>query len=136
MSRWFTGRQGRRTREALLAYCFLFPAFLIVGAFGLFPLLFAAYQSTLKGLNKVVGEYDGLANYVKAIANLTYVLFFWLAALLIFLSVRGVIVELRAARETCDLLIVPFGLREALTRLLNTSIQASCVLLLAEPGES
>lgn len=99
LSRLFTGRQGRRTREALLAYAFLFPAFLIVGAFGLFPLLFAAYQSTLKGLNKVVGEYDGLANYVKAIANLTYVLFFWLAALLIFLAVLGVVRELRAARE-------------------------------------
>jgi hypothetical protein len=79
MTRLFTGRQGRRWREALLAYLFLFPAFLIVGIFGLFPLLFAVYQSSLRGLNKVVGTYDGFSNYVRAIDNLAYVLGFWLA---------------------------------------------------------
>src|SRR5215207_4125518 len=68
--RWLVGRQGRKTREALLAYAFLLPALLIIGTFGLFPLIFAAYQSTLRGLN----------NYVRAIGNLTYVLGFWLAA--------------------------------------------------------
>ncbi|MFN8467017.1 MAG: sugar ABC transporter permease [Caldilineaceae bacterium] len=81
----------RRLREALLAYFFLLPAFLIVGTFGLFPLLFAAYQSTLRGINKVVGTYDGLGNYVKAIAGLTYVLGFWGALLLVLLAVRAVV---------------------------------------------
>ncbi|MCB0148068.1 MAG: sugar ABC transporter permease, partial [Caldilineaceae bacterium] len=62
----FAGRQGRRLREALLAYLFLLPAFLIVGLFGLFPIIFAAYQSTLRGLNKIVGTFDGLGNYIRA----------------------------------------------------------------------
>ncbi|MEZ4618155.1 MAG: hypothetical protein R2867_21940 [Caldilineaceae bacterium] len=38
----FAGRRGRRLRETLLAYAFLFPAFLIIGVFGIFPLIFAA----------------------------------------------------------------------------------------------
>ena len=80
----------RKLREALLAYLFLLPAFVIVGTFGLFPLLFAAYESTLRGLNKVVGTYDGLGNYVKAIGNLAFVLGFWLAVILVILAVQRV----------------------------------------------
>ena len=64
----------------LLAYSFLAPAFIIIGLFGLFPLAFAAYESTLRGLNKIVGSYDGLGNYVKAVDNLVYILAFWMAA--------------------------------------------------------
>ncbi len=95
----FVGRRGRKLREALLAYLFLFPAFLIIGVFGLFPLLFAAYESTLVGLNKIVGRYSGLSNYVKAVDNLAYVLFFWLAALLVYLALRSVTQARRAALE-------------------------------------
>ena len=76
-ARWFAGRQGRKLREALLAYLFLLPAFLIVGTFGLFPLLFAAYESSLKGINNIAGRYDGLGNYLNAVDTLTYVLGFW-----------------------------------------------------------
>jgi multiple sugar transport system permease protein len=96
---WFAGRQGRRLREALLAYAFLFPAFLIVGIFGLFPILFAAFQSTLRGLNNIVGPYTGLGNYIQAIADLTYVLFFWGAALLCVFAVRGILQAVNLARE-------------------------------------
>ncbi|MBK8051627.1 MAG: sugar ABC transporter permease [Anaerolineales bacterium] len=94
----FSGRQGRRLREALLAYLFLLPAFVIVGAFGLFPILFAAYQSTLRGVNKVVGTFDGLNNYIKAIDVLTYVLGFWGGVLLLYLAVRIVVQGRRQAR--------------------------------------
>ena len=97
--RWFTGRQGRRLRESLLAYLFLLPAFLIVGIFGLFPILFAAFQSTLRGLNRIVGTYDGLGNYVQAVGDLTYVLFFWGAALLLFFAGRGIRDAVNLARE-------------------------------------
>lgn len=96
---WLTGRRGRKTREALLAYAFLAPAILIIGTFGLFPLVFAAYQSTLRGLNKIVGEYDGLNNYVKAVGNLTYVLGFALAVLALFFAIRIVGRVLQTARE-------------------------------------
>lgn len=98
-SRWFAGHQGRRIREALLAYAFLFPAFLIVGVFGLFPLLFAAFESTRGGLNNIIGPYRGLGNYVTAIGDLTYVLFFWGSVLLIFLAIRGVVQAMQTARE-------------------------------------
>ena len=85
---WFRGRQGRRLREMVLAYTFLAPAFVIIGLFGLFPLAFAAYESTLRGLNKIVGSYDGLGNYVKAVDNFIYILAFWMAAgLLIYAGV-------------------------------------------------
>lgn len=97
--RWFAGRQGRRLRETLLAYAFLFPAFLIVGTFGLFPLLFAAFESTRRGLNNVIGPYNGLGNYVQAIGDLAYVLFFWTAVLLVYLAVRGIVDAAKVARE-------------------------------------
>ena len=109
---WFRGRQGRRLREALLAYAFLLPAIIIVGLFGLFPLLFAAFESTLRGLNKIVGTYDGLGNFVIAIGDLTYVLFFWLAAILVFIGGREVVLAAQLARERKERLWVwlPVGL--------------------------
>lgn len=98
-AKWFAGHQGRRLREALLAYAFLFPAFLIVTIFGLFPLLFAAFESTRRGLNNIIGPYAGLGNYVQAIGDLAYVLFFWLSALFVFMAIRGVIQTVQLARE-------------------------------------
>ncbi len=96
---WYRGRQGRRLREMLLAYSFLAPAFIIIGLFGLFPLAFAAYESTLRGLNKIVGSYDGLGNYVKAIDNLIYILTFWIAAALIYYAARTIAQAIREHRE-------------------------------------
>lgn len=98
-ARWFSGYQGRRLREALLAYAFLLPAILIVGTFGLFPILFAAFESTLRGLNKIVGAYTGLGNYVQAIGDLAYVLFFWLSAILVYMAGRNLIQARRQAAE-------------------------------------
>lgn len=98
MARLFAGRSGRKLRETLLAYVFLAPALVIIGLFGLFPLIFAAYESTLTGLNKIVGKYDGLGNYVKAIDNLTYVLGFWLAIVCFYFAVQRVITAVQAGR--------------------------------------
>ncbi len=96
---WFAGRQGRRLREALLAYLFLLPAFLIVGTFGLFPLLFAAFVSTQRGINKIVGRYDALSNYVAAIDSLTYILGFWGAGILVALAIYRVIQNWQIVRQ-------------------------------------
>ena len=96
---WLRGRQGRRLREMLLAYSFLAPAFTIIGLFGLFPLAFAAYESTLRGLNKIVGSYDGLGNYVKAIDNLIYIVAFWVAAGLVYYAVRTIARAVQDQRE-------------------------------------
>jgi multiple sugar transport system permease protein len=93
----FSGRGGRKIREALLAYLFLLPAFVIVFTFGLFPLLFSAFESTLRGINKVLGSYTGLGNYVRAIDNLAYVLGFWLSILFLYLALRAIV---NVRRET------------------------------------
>ena len=98
---FLTGKRGRKTREALLAYALLLPAFIIIFTFGLFPLAFSAYQSTLKGLNKIVGTYDGLGNYTKGIDNLAYVLGFWLAIVFVFLAIKA-IREIRKTAEEYD----------------------------------
>ena len=84
--RLFAGRRGRKLKDALTAYALLFPAFAIIFLFGLFPLAFSAYQSLLTGLNKIVGRYDGLGNYTKAIDNLAYVVGFWAALLFLYLA--------------------------------------------------
>ncbi|MCB8940028.1 MAG: sugar ABC transporter permease [Ardenticatenaceae bacterium] len=86
----FSGRRGLKRREALLAYLFLSPAIIIIGLFGLFPLVFSAYQSTRAGLNNVVGRPDGLGQYVRAIDNLAYVLAFWLALFFIAVVIRNI----------------------------------------------
>jgi multiple sugar transport system permease protein len=96
--KFLTGKRGRKTREALLAYALILPAFIIIFTFGLFPLAFSAYQSTLKGLNKIVGTFDGLGNYVKAIDNLAYVLGFWLSIVFVFLGIRAI----RELRDTAE----------------------------------
>lgn len=97
--RWLSGRQIRRLRETGLAYAFLIPSILIIGLFGLFPLAFAVYESTLKGLNKVVGSPDGLGNYFKAVHNLAYVIGFWIAALCAIFAVRSILGVLQEQRE-------------------------------------
>ncbi|WP_420642321.1 ABC transporter permease subunit [Candidatus Leptofilum sp.] len=95
----FSGRRGLKRREALLAYLFLLPATIIIGLFGLFPLVFSAYQSTRAGLNNVVGRPDGLGQYVRAIDNLAYVLAFWLALFFIVVAIRNVNELLATARK-------------------------------------
>lgn len=92
------GRRGRKIREALLAYALLLPAFIIIFTFGIFPLAFSAYESTLKGLNKVVGTYDGLGNYVKAIDNLAYVFTFWVSVVFVYLGIRTFVKVYRQAK--------------------------------------
>lgn len=86
----FSGRRGLKRREAFLAYLFLSPAIIIIGLFGLFPLVFSAYQSTRAGLNNVVGRPDGLGQYIRAIDNLAYVLAFWLGIFFVVVAVRQI----------------------------------------------
>jgi multiple sugar transport system permease protein len=99
---WFGGRRGRQLREAVTAYLFLLPALLIIGTFGLFPLAFSAYESTLTGLATFLGDYGGMENYTKAIGELAYVVAFWIAAVLAFLAVRSLADLARTAREGSD----------------------------------
>ncbi len=98
----FGGRRGRKLVEAVSAYLFLLPALIIIGTFGLFPLAFSAYESTLKGLNTFLGKYGGMDNYTKAIGELAYVVFFWLAAVFVYMAIRSLVNTIRTAREQDD----------------------------------
>ena len=97
----FTGRRWRRLKEALTAYVFLLPAFLIIGIFGLFPIGFAAYVS-LHRWRIIPGAYRGLANYVKALDNLAYVVAFWLVVIFLALAIRALLQTRRTAHEHGD----------------------------------
>lgn len=99
---FLVGKRGRKTREALLAYGLILPAFIIIFTFGLFPLAFSVYQSSLKGLNKIVGTYDGLGNYVKAIDNLAYVFGFWLAITFVYLGIKAILDIRKTAKENSE----------------------------------
>jgi multiple sugar transport system permease protein len=104
------GRRGRRLRESILAYLFLAPAFIIIFMFGIFPLAFSAYESTLRGLNKVLGRYDGMYNYVQAVGNIAYVLAFWIAIAFVFLAIRRLLAKRAQAQKFGDspgLLLIP-----------------------------
>lgn len=75
-------------RENLTGCLFVFPAFLLITIFGLFPIGFSVYVSLHKWrINP--GDFLGLGNYTKALGNLAYVAFFWVAAILVFLAVRS-----------------------------------------------
>lgn len=106
----FTGRRGRKLKEVLLAYLLLLPAFLIIFIFGIFPLAFSVYQSTLRGLNRIVGTYDGMGNYTRAMGNLAYIFGFWIAILFLYLAVKTTINLVNNFRENGDspwLLAIP-----------------------------
>jgi multiple sugar transport system permease protein len=65
---FFTGRRGRKIREALQAYLFLFPGTLLLVVFSLFPIGYAFYISLHKWRIKK-GDFLGFANFLKALGN-------------------------------------------------------------------
>jgi multiple sugar transport system permease protein len=97
----FSGRRWRRLTESLTAYLFIFPAFLIIGLFGLFPIVFAVYVSLHRWRIKP-GDFIGLDNYAKAIDTLAYVLAFWLCVIFFALAVRSLRGVWRTAQEHGD----------------------------------
>lgn len=94
----FAGRVGQKRREALLAYLLIIPAMFIIGLFALFPLVFAVYESTRSGINQVIGNPDGLGQYVRAIDSLAYVIAFWVALILVILGIQKIQTILETGR--------------------------------------
>ncbi len=66
---------GQKIRENITGYLFILPSLLIIGLFGLFPIVYSIYMSTINW-RVVRGGYIGLENYHKALGNLPGVLFF------------------------------------------------------------
>jgi multiple sugar transport system permease protein len=88
------GRSGKKirwidVREGITGYLFILPALIIIGVFGIFPIGFAVYVSMFQWrINP--GDYTGLSNYVKALDNITYLLGFWLAVILVYFVIRNI----------------------------------------------
>lgn len=87
---FFSGRLGLKRREAALAYLIILPAMIIIGLFGIFPLIFSVYQSTRAGLNNIVGRPDGFGQYVRGIDSLAYVMAFGIAIVFIVMAVNSI----------------------------------------------
>jgi ABC-type sugar transport system permease subunit len=105
---WFNTRRGQVLLENLTAYLFLSPAMIIIFIFGLFPVAFAFFVS-LHEWGRFPDEYAGLKQYVDALGNFAFVLFFWLGIGMI--AAGGVILWRiwREARETprARLILIP-----------------------------
>ncbi len=71
----FSGHRGRNLKEYLTGYVMIAPAVTLIFTFGIFPVFFALYVSLHKWRIKK-GEFLGLANYEKAVGNLTYIILF------------------------------------------------------------
>jgi ABC-type sugar transport system permease subunit len=95
---WFSGRRWRHIKESINAYLFVLPAFLIIGIFGLFPLVFSVYVS-LHRWRIIRGPYLGLENYVRAIDGLTYVVGLWLPILLGYVAIKALLTIHQEAKE-------------------------------------
>jgi multiple sugar transport system permease protein len=96
LQQFWHSRRGRTVRENLTAYLFLLPAAVIIFTFGIFPVAFAFFVS-LYEWRRFPESYQGLDNYVRALDNLAFVLFFWLA---IAALVYGLILLRRLWRTT------------------------------------
>lgn len=68
-------RTGQKIRENVTGYLFIFPAVLIIGIFGLSPILYSVYMSTINW-RAVKGAFIGMANYQKALGDLPGILIF------------------------------------------------------------
>ncbi|MCP5099587.1 MAG: sugar ABC transporter permease [Chloroflexi bacterium] len=94
----FSGRRGRLLRENLTAYLFLAPALFIVFTFGIFPILFAGYVSLYKWRIKQ-NEWRGLTNYVNAMGDVAYIVFFLIALTMAGLGIYTAIKAVKEARK-------------------------------------
>ena len=73
-----SARRVREWREYLTAYLMIAPATILIFTFGIFPVGFALFVSLHKWRLKR-GNFIGMGNYIRALDNLAYILFFALA---------------------------------------------------------
>ena len=79
------GIKMRVLREHIAAYLFLLPAAALLFVFNVFPVVFSLFVS-LHEWSIFPENYNGLENYEKALGDFAFVLFFWVALGLLFLS--------------------------------------------------
>lgn len=74
---------GQKIRENITGYLFILPSILVIGLFGLFPIVYSVYMSTLNW-RAVKGGFIGMENYGRALGDLPGLLFFILGLILMF----------------------------------------------------
>jgi ABC-type sugar transport system permease subunit len=95
----YTGlTRGQKIRENITGYLFILPALLIIGLFGLFPIVYSVYMSVLNW-RVVKGGYIGLENFHRALGNLPGFLMFVAG---VGLFVAAYFIWNRALRATQD----------------------------------
>jgi multiple sugar transport system permease protein len=110
---YFTSRRLRDWREYLTGYLMIAPAITLIFLFGIFPVAFALYVSLQKWKIKQSG-FIGLKNYVKALGNLSYALFFLFGIALLFVAIRQLIKIIKNAKEDQGLKVLWLALPGAL----------------------
>jgi ABC-type sugar transport system permease subunit len=117
---FFQTYRGRILLENLTAYAFLAPAGLLICLFGLFPVAFAFFVSLHKW-RRFPDEYVGLSNYEKALGNLGYIVFFWLAIITFIVGIqitRRLIQNLRERNSARDSIYLIPGIISGIASLL------------------
>lgn len=89
---------SQKIRENIIGYLFIFPALLVIGLFGLFPILYSIYMSTINW-RAVKGDFIGIDNYARALGALPGILLFLLG---LALMVAAYYVWTRALRSSSN----------------------------------
>ena len=113
----FAGRRGRMLREYLTGYLMILPATLLIFVFGIFPVAFALYVSMQKWRLKR-GDFIGMDNFVDALGNLAYVMFFLIAIgafVGVVILIRRILKQAREHDEHPWILALPAILHTAAT---------------------
>lgn len=100
---------GQKIRENLTGYLFVLPSLVIIGLFGLFPIVYSIYMSTINW-RVTKGAFIGLGNYQKALGNLTGVLIFLAGVALIVAAFFVWNLALRASRDSTLVAGIAFAL--------------------------
>lgn len=95
---FFRSRRGRILIENITAYLFIAPAGLIIFLFALFPVGFALFVS-LHRWRRNPDDYRGLDNYVEAIGNFAFIIFFWIAVIAIIFAINSAWRLIKQTRE-------------------------------------
>ncbi|MCB8959557.1 MAG: sugar ABC transporter permease [Ardenticatenales bacterium] len=93
-----SGRRMRQLRENFTAYLFLAPAIILIFTFGIFPVFYAAYVSLYRWRIRQ-GEFQGLKNFVDAMGDIAYLLFFAVALALFAFVIVTAVRMFRSAKE-------------------------------------
>ncbi|MBC8503469.1 MAG: sugar ABC transporter permease [Anaerolineales bacterium] len=99
--RLVSSRRIREWREYLTAYLMIAPSTILIFTFGIFPVGFALFVSLHKWRLKR-GGFLGMDNFVRALDNLSYILFFLLAVGLLVLGINAIRKMYQQASENDD----------------------------------